>query len=50
MEVYHRDYWIINVHMATWNDLTKGNEGKTMIDWIDHMESFIKHVLCELSL
>ena len=38
MEIYHRDHWIIIVHMATWKDLTKGTEENTAIDWISHIK------------
>ena len=31
MEIYHRDHWIIDVHMATWKDLTKWNEENTIM-------------------
>ena len=44
MEIYHRDHWIIIVHTATWKDLTKWNEENTIIDWINHMGSSVKHV------
>ena len=37
MEIYHRDYWIIIVHMAIWKDLTKWNEENTVMDGINHM-------------
>ena len=36
MEIYHRDYMIIIVHMATWKDLTKWNEENTIFDWINY--------------
>ena len=45
MEIYHRDNWIIIVHMATWKDLTKWNEENTIMDWINHMERIAKRVL-----
>ena len=37
MEIYHRDNWIIIVHMAKWKDLTKWNEENTIMDWINHI-------------
>ena len=37
MEIYHRDCWIIIVHMAIWKDLTKWNEENTVMDGINHM-------------
>ena len=49
MDVYHRDHWIIDVHIATWKDLTKWNKEKTIIDWINHMGSIVKHVFPMLS-
>ena len=45
MEIYHRDNWIIIVHMAIWKDLTKLNEENTIIDWIIHMGRIVKCVL-----
>ena len=45
MEIYHRDHWIIIVHMAIWKDLTKLNEENTIIDWIIHMGRIVKRVL-----
>ena len=44
MEIYHRDNWIIIVHMATWKDLTKWNEENTIMNWINHMERIVKCV------
>ena len=44
MEIYHRDHWIIDVHMATWKDLTKWNEENTIMDWINHMGMIVKRV------
>ena len=44
MEIYHRDHWIIIVHMATWKDLTKWNEENTIMDWINHMGRIVKRV------
>ena len=44
MEIYHRDNWIIIVHMATWKDLTKWNEENTIMDWINHMGRMVKRV------
>ena len=44
MEIYHRDHWIIIVHMAIWKDLTKWNEENTIIDWINHMGRIVVHV------
>ena len=44
MEIYHRDHWIIIVHMATWKDLTKWNEDNTIMDWINHMGRMVKRV------
>ena len=45
MEIYHRDHWIIIVHMATWKDLTKLNEENKIIDWINHMGMIVKGML-----
>ena len=44
MEIYHRDHWIMVVHMATWKDLTKENEENKMMDWINHMGRIVKRV------
>ena len=44
MEIYHRDHWIIIVHMAIWKDLTKWNEEDTIIDCINHMGRIVKRV------
>ena len=44
MEIYHRDHWIIHVHMANWKDLTKWNEENTISDWINHMGRIVKRV------
>ena len=44
MEIYHRDHWIIIVHMAIWKDLTKWNEGNTVMNWINHMGRIVKRV------
>ena len=44
MEIYHRDHWIIIVHMATWKDLTKWNEENTIMNWINHMVRIVKCV------
>ena len=44
MAIYHRDNWIIIVHMATWKDLTKWNEENTKMNWINHMERIVKCV------
>ena len=44
MEIYHRDHWIMIVHMDTWKDLTNWNEENTMIDWINHMGRIVKRV------
>ena len=44
MEIYHRDHWIIIVHMATWKDLTKLNEENTIKNWINHMGRIVKRV------
>ena len=49
MEIYHRDNWIIIVHMATWKDLTKWNEENTIIDWNNYVGRIIKHVFPMLS-
>ena len=43
-DIYHRDHWIVIVHMATWKDFTKWNEKNTIIDWIDHMGKIVKRV------
>ena len=44
MEIYHRDNWIIIVHMATWKDLTKWNEENTTMDWINYIGRMVKRV------
>ena len=44
MEIYHRDHWIMVVHMATWKDVTVPNEENTKIDWINHMGRIVKRV------
>ena len=44
MDIYHRDHWIIDVHMATWKDLTKWNKENTIMDWINHMGMIVKRV------
>ena len=44
MEIYHRDHWIIIVHMATWKDLTKWNEENTTMDWINYVGRMVKRV------
>ena len=44
MEIYHREHWIIIVHMATWKDLAKWNEENTIMDWINHMGRIIERV------
>ena len=44
MEIYHRDHWIIIVHMATWKDLTKWNEENTTMDWINYIGRMVKRV------
>ena len=49
MEIYHRDHWIIIVHMTTWNDLTIWNEENTIIDWINHLGRIVKHVFSKPS-
>ena len=45
MEIYHRDHWIIIVHMAIWKDFNKWNEENTKMDWINHMGRIVKHVI-----
>ena len=49
MEIYHRDHWIIIVHMTTSNDLTIWNEENTIIDWINHLGRIVKHVFSKPS-
>ena len=44
MEIYHRDHWIMIVHMAKWKDLTKWNGENTIIDLINHMGRIVEHV------
>ena len=44
MDIYHRDHWIIDVHMATGKDLIKWNEENTIMDWINHMGMIVKRV------
>ena len=44
IKIYHRDHWIIIVHMATWKDLTKWNEENTIIDWNNYVGRIVKHV------
>ena len=42
MEIYHRDHWIMVVHMATWKDVTIPNEENTIINWINLMGRIVK--------
>ena len=42
MEIYHRDHWIMVVHMATWKDVTIPNEENTIINWINLMVRIVK--------
>ena len=47
MEIYHRDHWIMVVHMATWKDVTIPNEENTIINWINLMGRIVKRAfLC----
>ena len=47
MEIYHRDHWIIIVHMAIWKDLTKWNEENTIFHWINYMGRMVDlHFSC----
>ena len=45
MEIYHRDNWIMIVHMAPWYHLTQGTEENTAIDWTSHIGRIVKRVL-----
>ena len=45
MEIYHRDHWIIIVHMAPRNNLTKGTDENTAIGWISHIGRIVKRML-----
>ena len=45
MEIYHRDHWIIIVHTASWNNLTKGTDENTAIGWISHIGKIVKRML-----
>ena len=45
MEIYHRDNWIIIVHMAPRNNLTKWTDENTAIGWISHIGKIVKRML-----